>query len=63
MKKVFLLATVFAALTFTSCGGGKEEATESDSTAVTEDTTATEDVVEEPVDDTTATEGDTTVAE
>jgi hypothetical protein len=62
MKKVFLMATLFAAVTFTSCGGKKEgEGENSDTTAVAEDTTASEPAVEEPAMDTTA--ADTASAE
>ena len=62
MKKLTLLATMFAALTFASCGGGKEgEGDGTDSTAVTEDSVAVEDVVEDVVEDTTAV--DTAAAE
>ncbi|HYG49866.1 MAG TPA: hypothetical protein VD905_03135 [Flavobacteriales bacterium] len=62
MKKLALLATVFAALTFTSCGNGKEEGENGDTTAVAEDTaTSTEPAVEEPTVDTTM--ADTAAAE
>ncbi len=59
MKKLTLLATMFAALTFASCGGSKEEGTDSDSTDVATDTTAVEEVIEDVAVDTTAA-GDTT---
>ena len=49
MKKLAILATMFAAVTLASCGGAKEEgeATEGDSTAVEAEAT-TEEVAAAP---------------
>lgn len=57
MKKLAILATMFAAVTLASCGGAKEgEGENTDSTAVEAEATTetTEEVVEEPAADTAA---------
>ena len=62
MKKVTLLAAMLVALTFASCGGGKDaEAEKTDSTEATTDDAVVEDVVEDIAVDTAAV--DTAAAE
>lgn len=61
MKKLMIAASMFAALSLASCGGGKEgEETNTDSTATAADTTV--EAPETPEVDTTAT-ADTTVTD